>query len=73
VPGTTLVFYTDGLVETAGTDLDVSIERLAERFARAEDDDLGRVVDTLVSQVPAGRQRVDDIALLVLRSRAASG
>ncbi|MGW7358861.1 SpoIIE family protein phosphatase [Streptomyces sp. NPDC054802] len=73
VPGTTLVFYTDGLVETAGTDLDVSIERLAERFARAEDDDLGRVVETLVSQVPAGRQRVDDIALLVLRSRAASG
>ncbi|MEU0087554.1 SpoIIE family protein phosphatase [Streptomyces sp. NPDC006274] len=73
VPGTTLAFYTDGLVETPGTDLDVSIERLAERFARVEDDDLGRVVDTLVSQVPAGRQRVDDIALLVLRSRAAPG
>ena len=71
VRGVTLVFYTDGLVETPDTDLDVSIERLAERVARAEGHDLGLVVDTLVSQVPAGRQRVDDIALLVLRNRAA--
>jgi serine phosphatase RsbU (regulator of sigma subunit)/PAS domain-containing protein len=71
--GMTLVFYTDGLVETSDTDLDVSIERLAERFARAGEKDLGRVVDALVHQAPAGRQRVDDIALLVLRRRAAPG
>ncbi|MEW2630625.1 SpoIIE family protein phosphatase [Streptomyces sp. NPDC048389] len=70
VRGMTLVLYTDGLVETPGTDIEVSIDRLADSLARAGGDDLDRVVEALVRQAPAGRQRTDDIALLVLRRPA---
>ncbi|UYQ61050.1 SpoIIE family protein phosphatase [Streptomyces peucetius] len=72
--GRTLVFYTDGLVETPGVDLDVSVARLAAKLTRADEPDLGRLVDALLREAPDGRRhRTDDIAVLVLRCRAASG
>ncbi|WP_159774555.1 SpoIIE family protein phosphatase [Streptomyces sp. HM190] len=65
-PGTTLAFYTDGLVETPGVDLDDSIARLARHLARADTRDLDVLIDELVEKAgPAGR-RTDDIALLLL-------
>ncbi|GAA3309961.1 hypothetical protein GCM10020295_75810 [Streptomyces cinereospinus] len=64
--GTLLAFYTDGLVETPGADIDDSIERLARRLADADDRDLDRLIDVLLGQAATTGQRVDDVALLVL-------
>ncbi|MFD0004979.1 SpoIIE family protein phosphatase [Streptomyces sp. NPDC127178] len=65
-PGTLLAFYTDGLVETPGTDLDESITQLAHHLAAADDRDLDGLIDTLLRNAAATAQRTDDIALLVL-------
>ncbi|MFG2606395.1 SpoIIE family protein phosphatase [Streptomyces sp. NPDC048514] len=65
-PGLLLAFYTDGLIETPGADLDDSIAGLARHLAHADDRDLDGLIDTLVGQTAASGQRADDIALLVL-------
>ncbi|GGQ06298.1 hypothetical protein GCM10010266_32210 [Streptomyces griseomycini] len=69
-PGLTLVFYTDGLVETPGTDIDDSIARLARRLAHADDRDLDLLLGELLAQAGEAGQRADDIALLVLHLEA---
>ncbi|GAA3506435.1 SpoIIE family protein phosphatase [Streptomyces prasinosporus] len=69
-PGLTLAFYTDGLVETPGADIDDSIARLAHRLARADDRDLDLLLDELLAQAGTTGQRADDIALLVLHLEA---
>ncbi|MGW6737441.1 SpoIIE family protein phosphatase [Streptomyces sp. NPDC055013] len=65
--GTLLAFYTDGLVETPGTDLDDSIAQLAHHLAATDDRDLDALIDTLLSKAASTAQRTDDIALLVLQ------
>ncbi|WP_405622647.1 SpoIIE family protein phosphatase [Streptomyces sp. NBC_00076] len=65
-PGLMLAFYTDGLVETPGVDLDDSIAHLAQHLAHADDRDLDLVVDDLLKKASATGQRRDDIALLLL-------
>ncbi|MFF5187533.1 SpoIIE family protein phosphatase [Streptomyces sp. NPDC000345] len=69
-PGLMLAFYTDGLIESPGTDLDDSIDDLARHLARADDRDLDALVDTLLSATGMAGQRMDDIALLVLHCAA---
>lgn len=66
--GSRLVLYTDGLVEDRGHDIDVGLEQLREALSRAGDspEETCRVV--LESRRPA--RAVDDIALLVARTRA---
>jgi PAS domain S-box-containing protein len=63
--GSTLIGYTDGLVETPGSDLDQGIEALVERLeatpARATPRDL---CDAAVSATLDGR---DDVALIAVR------
>ena len=55
---------TDGLIETRGTDLSVSMEQL--RTAAADGPSgVGALCDTLLDCF--GRDREDDIALLALR------
>jgi serine phosphatase RsbU (regulator of sigma subunit) len=66
-PGQMLAFYTDGLIETPGVDLDDSITRLAHHLAQADDRDLDLLIDDLLRKVRATGQRTDDIALLVLQ------
>ncbi|QIJ65913.1 SpoIIE family protein phosphatase [Streptomyces sp. JB150] len=68
-PGLTLLFYTDGLIETPGTDLDDAIARLARHLAEAEaeDQDLDALIDELLRREGTTGQRADDIALLALR------
>ncbi|WP_443077050.1 SpoIIE family protein phosphatase [Streptomyces sp. SP18CS02] len=66
-PGLLLALYTDGLVETPGTDIDESIGELAHRLTVADDRDLNRLITTLLTQLRPAEQRTDDIALLVLR------
>ncbi|WP_254705640.1 SpoIIE family protein phosphatase [Streptomyces vilmorinianum] len=66
-PGLVLLLYTDGLVETPGTDFDDSLAELAGHLAEADDRDLDLLVDALLSRTRPARQRTDDIALLVLK------
>lgn len=65
--GMLLALYTDGLVETPGTDLEDAITRLAQHLADADDRDLDGLIDTLLSKAETTAQRIDDIALLVLQ------
>ncbi|MFI9341746.1 SpoIIE family protein phosphatase [Streptomyces sp. NPDC052773] len=66
-PGLTLLFYTDGLIETPGTDIDEAIARLGRHFAEADDRDLDALIDELLRREGTTGQRADDIAILVLR------
>ena len=67
-PGDTLVLYTDGLVETRGSDLDVGIERL--RVALSGNAPVGTTCSTALRALLDGDEADydDDIAMLVLRA-----
>ncbi len=71
VPGSTLILYTDGLIERRGEALDEGLERLrlsAERHAGTELDELlDRIVDDLVETSPS-----DDVAVLALSCQPAA-
>ncbi|MET8946098.1 SpoIIE family protein phosphatase [Streptomyces sp. NPDC004542] len=62
-PGTVLALTTDGLVESAGSDIDAGMDRLAHDLSAADPAHLGLVADALL----AGAHREDDIALLLMR------
>ncbi|WP_336027095.1 GAF domain-containing SpoIIE family protein phosphatase [Geodermatophilus sp. FMUSA9-8] len=66
-PGSTLLLYTDGLVERRRTDLDEGIGRLAAAFAEAGDRPLDALLDRLLEGVPGSTD--DDVALLAVRVR----
>ncbi|MFF5983002.1 SpoIIE family protein phosphatase [Streptomyces olindensis] len=69
-PGLMLAFYTDGLIETPGVDLDDAITDLARHLARADERDLDLLIDYLLTKAGPHGQRADDIALLVLHHDA---
>ncbi|MEV5884616.1 SpoIIE family protein phosphatase [Streptomyces sp. NPDC052020] len=68
-PGSLLVLYTDGLVEAPGVDLEDALADLGRRLAEAGDLPLDALADTLVRHVADAEERIDDIALLLLRTR----
>ena len=68
-PGTTLVMFTDGLIERRDRDLDEGLDRLVARLASLPDIDPGGVADALLTLVDASSSH-DDIALLVLHVEA---
>ncbi|MFE9724850.1 SpoIIE family protein phosphatase [Streptomyces sp. NPDC005794] len=62
-----LALYTDGLIETAGRDIDIALAELREllgRPAHSLDEICDTVMDTLVPEHPD-----DDVALLLARAR----
>ncbi|WP_449486310.1 SpoIIE family protein phosphatase [Streptomyces avidinii] len=66
-PDSTLVLYTDGLVEDRHRDIDVALERLRQALTRADrspEDTCRAVMEAMAPQHPS-----DDIALLVARTR----
>ncbi|MCH5677229.1 SpoIIE family protein phosphatase [Streptomyces gilvus] len=66
-PGSTLVLYTDGLVEDRGHTLDAGLNRLRRHAAALAHRPLGAFTDQLLRRVrPAGND--DDVALLALRT-----
>ncbi|WP_030542910.1 SpoIIE family protein phosphatase, partial [Streptomyces albus] len=65
-PDTTVVLYTDGLVEAPGQSLDTGLERLRQRAEQLVGRPLGEFCDRLLVEV-APEGSADDIALLVLR------
>ena len=71
-PGSTLLLYTDGLVERRGVPLEDSLERLAEAAGEAEDD-LEKLCERVLGAVLPRRDPSDDVALLAVRLSAVSG
>jgi PAS domain S-box-containing protein len=72
-PGTTLVVFTDGLVEEPGVALDVALARLARNALSNGADDPDSLCDHLVkAQLGAGQPR-DDVAFLAIHTVPLSG
>ncbi len=69
-PGSTLVLYTDGLVESRGEHLDRGFERL-ERAVLDGPDDLDALCDFVVAETLLDPDVDDDVTLLVLRTVSA--
>ncbi|MFI6445876.1 SpoIIE family protein phosphatase [Kitasatospora sp. NPDC050543] len=65
--GALMLLYTDGLVESPGTDLDQAITDLAAQLDRA-DPDLETAATDLVAGAWHSRQRSDDIATFLLQA-----
>jgi serine phosphatase RsbU (regulator of sigma subunit)/FixJ family two-component response regulator/anti-sigma regulatory factor (Ser/Thr protein kinase) len=66
-PGSTIVLYTDGLVETRGEPIDDGLNRLARAIADKSNDDIAGLLDHLLASVGGGTNAEDDIAVLALR------
>ena len=64
-PGSTLVLYTDGLVEHRGIDIDEGTHRLGEIVARHGQESPEELCDSILAE--AVNERDDDVALLVVR------
>ncbi|WP_405696698.1 SpoIIE family protein phosphatase [Streptomyces coelicoflavus] len=64
-PGSTLLLYTDGLVETPGSDLDTGLEELRRHALALVHEPLDRLCEDLLAHLPPGS--TDDVALLALR------
>jgi serine phosphatase RsbU (regulator of sigma subunit) len=65
-PGTTVVFYTDGLVERRGASLDAGLSWLVGAVARAAELPLQELCELLLGGLEGAVE--DDVALLVLRA-----
>jgi PAS domain S-box-containing protein len=68
-PGSTAVFYSDGLVENRNRGLDTGLEELAAVAARADEELLGhpeRLLRYLVDRMLAGHEQDDDVTVLVM-------
>ncbi|MCX4878443.1 MULTISPECIES: SpoIIE family protein phosphatase [unclassified Streptomyces] len=69
-PGSVLALYTDGLIESPGIDIEDALAGLGQRLAEAGELPLDELADDLVQHSAAARERLDDVALLLLRARA---
>jgi serine phosphatase RsbU (regulator of sigma subunit) len=69
-PGTTLVAYTDGLIERRDAPLDAGIERLAATVGGLAGASAAAVADGVLRAIVGERVAQDDIALLVVRRPA---
>ncbi|MGY1499526.1 SpoIIE family protein phosphatase [Streptomyces sp. QTS52] len=64
-PGSTLLLYTDGLIEIPGSDLDTGLRRLRSHALDLAHAPLDTLCDQLLARMPPGS--TDDVALLALR------
>ncbi|WP_019925323.1 SpoIIE family protein phosphatase [Nocardia sp. BMG111209] len=64
-PGSTLLLYTDGLIETPGIDLDTGFGLLRRHALALTHEPLEKLCDELLARMPTGTD--DDVALLALR------
>ncbi|MES9520088.1 SpoIIE family protein phosphatase [Streptomyces capoamus] len=65
-PGSTLVLYTDGLIEAPGQTLDEGLDRLRKHAAALSHRPLPSFTDQLLRRVQP--PRIDDVALLAVRT-----
>ncbi|RBY81084.1 hypothetical protein DQ239_00165 [Blastococcus sp. TF02-09] len=68
LPGSTVLLYTDGLVERPGSDLDAGVERLHRLAAELVGLPLEELCDQLLDRLVDGRPS-DDVALVAVRTR----
>jgi GAF domain-containing protein len=64
--GSVLALYTDGLVETPGTDIEDAISALADQLVRSHHRNMDALADSLIDHVQRSVPRSDDIALLLI-------
>ncbi|MFI1505382.1 SpoIIE family protein phosphatase [Streptomyces sp. NPDC020597] len=67
--GCVLALYTDGLVEKPGVDIEDAVAELGRRLAEHGDRPLDELADELVGRYGETEDRIDDVALLLLRAR----
>jgi anti-anti-sigma factor len=67
VPGSTLVLYTDGLVERRGEHLDTGLTRLRTAAGRLAAADPTTLTRELLAEVLAGTDQSDDVAVIAAR------
>jgi serine phosphatase RsbU (regulator of sigma subunit)/anti-sigma regulatory factor (Ser/Thr protein kinase) len=66
-PGSTLLLYTDGLVERRRESLRLGMDRLRHAASRHEDADLDELCDDVVTALVPDDHLADDIALVAMR------
>ncbi|MEU5062261.1 MULTISPECIES: SpoIIE family protein phosphatase [unclassified Streptomyces] len=66
-PGAVLALYTDGLVESPGTDIDDATTALAAHLTSAQTQNLDTLAETLIHYAEQAAPLNDDIALLLIR------
>jgi serine phosphatase RsbU (regulator of sigma subunit)/anti-sigma regulatory factor (Ser/Thr protein kinase)/ABC-type transporter Mla MlaB component len=66
-PGTTLLLYTDGLVERRGEVLDVGLQRVTDATARLASADPARLTRALLAEVLDDSALPDDVAVIAVR------
>ncbi|MGY1779106.1 SpoIIE family protein phosphatase [Geodermatophilus sp. SYSU D01036] len=71
-PGSTLLWYSDGLVERRDADLDVGLARLASVAATLDGVHPRAWCDALMSELTGGQRLHDDVVLLCLRLQPAA-
>jgi len=71
-PGSTLLAYTDGLIERRSETIDESLQRLLGVMAGAADAPIEDLADDLLVRCLAGEDPGDDVALVVIRNQPAS-
>lgn len=64
--GTTVLLYTDGLIERRDADLDTGLERLQSTLTDLADRPLPQLCDQLLERLVQGRP-ADDVALVAIR------
>lgn len=69
-PGAMLALYTDGMVEQAGQDIDIGVERLRRTIAGLGASSLTDTADQVIRRARQAPDRPDDIALLLAARRA---
>nr|WP_232789581.1 SpoIIE family protein phosphatase [Streptomyces jeddahensis] len=69
-PGSVLALYTDGLVESAGIDIEDATQDLADQLAHAELRTMDALADALIHHAHRSGPRGDDVALLLIHPQS---
>ena len=72
-PGSTVVLYSDGLIERRGEQLDVGMRRLADLLRGADADDPEELADAALDGMLGEIPQDDDVALLCVRVAPRAG
>lgn len=67
--GCVLILYTDGLIEAPGVDIEDALADLGQLLSGTRERPLDELADLIVEHSAQVRERVDDVALLLLRAR----